>query len=95
MIKHIVLFSLDEGISSDQVDILLKLLEQLPVNIREIVNFSFGVTEDDENIFDFALIADFISGDDLEIYINNSFHKEVVEHIRVVCKKVKVIDMFI
>lgn len=95
MIKHTVLFSFYEGISSDQVDIFLKLLEQLPVNIREIVNFSVGVTEGDENIFDFALIADFISGDDLEIYINNSFHKEFVEHIRVVCKKVKVIDMFI
>ncbi len=97
MIVHIVLFRLKEFAEgktrNEIIEIILNLLSGLPSKIPQIKKYEFGGNiSKSENSADIALVSEFNSLEDLELYKNHPEHKKVVEYISKVITETRVVD---
>jgi hypothetical protein len=83
MIRHVVLFTFVDGVTSAQVDGLATGLDSLPGEIPEIVTYRHGRDLGlSETNFDYAVTADFASEEDLAIYRSHPVHVRLIaDHI--------------
>jgi hypothetical protein len=83
MIRHVVLFTFVDSVTSTQVDELATALDSLPGEIPEIVTYRHGRDLGlSETNFDYAVTADFASEEDLAIYRSNPVHLRLIaDHI--------------
>tara|TARA_R110002167_G_scaffold206052_1_gene410082 strand:+ start:2317 stop:2613 length:297 start_codon:yes stop_codon:yes gene_type:complete len=82
MIKHIVLLKWKQNVSSEQIDRVTTGFQDLKNQISEIAHYSFGK---DASIYrgnaDYALVAEFISEEDLKIYVAHPKHQEFMREV--------------
>ncbi|MBN2220990.1 MAG: Dabb family protein [Vallitaleaceae bacterium] len=93
MVKHIVMWNIQEGL--DKEEIYLKLKDKLEGLVREIPflkKIELGrAYNESETAHDVILYSEFDSKDDLSAYIVHPKHKEVGSFVRsVVCDRVDV-----
>ena len=83
MIRHVVLFTFVDGVTSAQMDGLATGLDSLPGQIPEIVTYRHGRDLGlSETTFDYAVTADFASEEDLAIYRSHPVHVRLIaDHI--------------
>jgi hypothetical protein len=83
MIRHVVLFTFVDSVTSTQVDELATALDSLPGEIPEIVTYRHGRDLGlSETNFDYAVTADFAIEEDLAIYRSNPVHLRLIaDHI--------------
>ena len=83
MIRHVVLFTFVDTVTSAQVDALAAALDLLPGEIPEIVTYRHGRDLGlSETNFDYAVTADFASEEDLAIYRSHPVHVRLIaDHI--------------
>lgn len=92
MLKHIVLFKLQEG-KADAVDTLVEKLRYLPTVIDIPKSFEVG-----KNVvtlavnWDVALVSTFESVEALMEYKNHPEHDRFVDYMRTVCEPIKAVD---
>jgi len=87
MIKHIVMFKLKDNFeTNEKISILKKLkmeLEELPKNISEIKYFEVGLNfNESQRAYDFVLVSEFETKNDLEIYAKHKKHLEFIEFFK-------------
>lgn len=86
MIKHIVLFKLQEFASLEEKDRKMQeiksALETLPSIITEVKSLSVGITCNPNESHDIALETSFNSLEDLDIYAKHPDHVAVVKIIK-------------
>lgn len=97
MIVHIVLFKLKDFAEGktrdDNIKIILDMLSGLPSKIPQIKKYEFGCNiSKSENSSDIALVSEFNTLEDLEIYRNHPEHKIVIDFIRKVITEARVVD---
>ena len=92
MIKHIVLFKLQEG-KEGEADTLVEKLRYLPTVIDIPRSFEVGrnVVKLAVN-WDVALCSTFDSVDALMEYKNHPEHDKFVDYMRTVCEPIKAVD---
>jgi len=90
MIKHIVLFKVNDKSQIDKAkEMILDLKNHIP-EIKEIEVFTdIGY---DENASDFGLITTFNNIDDLDIYAKHPKHLEVIKFIKTIATERRAID---
>jgi hypothetical protein len=83
MIRHVVLFTFVDTVTSAQIDGLATALDSLPGQIPEIVTYRHGRDLGlSETTFDYAVTADFTSEKDLAIYRSHPVHVRLIaDHI--------------
>ena len=83
MIRHVVLFTFVDTVTSAQVDALAAALDSLPGEIPEIVTYQHGRDLGlSETNFEYAVTADFASEEDLAIYRSHPVHLRLIaDHI--------------
>ena len=92
MIKHIVLFKLQED-QKDAVDTLVAKLRHLPEVIDLPQSFEVGKNVVSLAVnYDVALVSTFESVDALMEYKNHPEHDRFVDYMRTVCEPVKACD---
>jgi len=92
MVKHIVFFKLKDNSDENKRKVKEKLMT-LKDKIKVLKHFEVGINfSDTERAYDLALISDFETKDDLEIYANDSYHQEIIAYIKGVTQSSKVVD---
>jgi hypothetical protein len=83
MIRHVVLFTFVDSVTSAQVDELAAALDSLPGQIPEIVTYRHGRDLGlSETNFDYAVTADVASEEDLAVYRSHPVHVRLIaDHI--------------
>lgn len=79
MIKHVVLMKFREGYSADILQNLIETLNRMPGEITQIVSCAHGKTLGVMPGFDYGMVADFASRDDLMAYLAHPLHLEAGE----------------
>ena len=84
MLRHVVLLRWKPGTSAERKQAVREGLAALPAAIPQIRNYQFG---DDaalaEGNFEFAIVADFDSRSDFQLYAAAEAHQRLIaEHIR-------------
>ena len=92
MIKHIVLFKLEDNSKELKEELKNKLisLKDKTTIIRHLevgINFNKG-----DRAYDLSLITDFDSVEDLNTYANHPLHVEVIKYIKSLNAITKVVD---
>jgi len=79
MLRHVVLFTWNEGVTDEQVQLVSEGLAGLPGVIPQIKHYHHGpnVGPSDRN-FDYAVVGDFESFDDYVVYRDNNIHQQVI-----------------
>lgn len=93
MVKHIVMWNIQEGLDKDATANELKArLEALPTEIDFIKKIELGIGFNDSvTCRDVVLYSEFATMQDLANYIVHPAHKKVGEYVRsVVCDRVDV-----
>ncbi len=93
MIRHIVLFKLRPDASPDDKAAWLEQARAMPAQIDVLRAFSVG--EDvvrGERSFDLALVADFDSSEDAQVYAKQPAHEPVAEAGRAMWAQVATVD---
>ena len=82
MIKHVVLLTWKEGVTSAQIDAVTEAFKSLGEEIDEVVGYQFGP---DAGIYrgnaDYALLAEFANEDDLKTYVMHPSHQELLASV--------------
>jgi len=92
MVKHIVFFKLNDNSDENKRKVKEKLMT-LKDKVKVLKHFEVGINfSDTERAYDLALISDFETKDDLEIYANDSYHQEIITYIKGVTQSSKVVD---
>jgi len=92
MVKHIVFFKLNDNSDENKRKVKEKLMT-LKDKVKVLKHFEVGINfSDTERAYDLALISDFETKDDLEIYANDSYHQEIIAYIKGVTQSSKVVD---
>ncbi len=92
MVKHIVFFKLKDNSDENKRKVKEKLMT-LKDKVKVLKHFEVGINfSDTERAYDLALISDFETKDDLEIYANDSYHQEIIAYIKGVTQSSKVVD---
>ena len=94
MLKHIVLFKMQEG-KEDAAETLMEKLRYLPTvtNIPKSFEVGRNVVKLAVN-WDVALVSTFESVEDLMAYKNLPAHDEFVDYMRTVCDPIKAVDFW-
>lgn len=83
-LRHVVMFRFAPGTTEEQRARLAEELRRLPAAIPEIAAYTVGPDAGlaDGN-FDFAVVGDFASAEDWQVYRDHPAHQAVIaEHIR-------------
>ena len=82
MIMHIVMWKLKEENKKENMNIMKKLLMELPPLIKEINHMEVGkeINAGNSN-YDIVMLSEFKSMDDLQKYQEHPVHKKVGEYI--------------
>ncbi len=92
MIKHIVLFKLKDN-SKENKKLLQQKLMQMKDEIWVLKNIEVGINFlDSPRAYDIALLTDFETKEDLDIYQEHPYHVEIKEFIKEVTIDSKVVD---
>lgn len=92
MLKHIVLYKLKDN-SEKQKQLLKEKFYSMKGNVPQLRLIEAGGNIiESERAFDFALICDFDSREDLEGYLEHPFHQKVREYVRSVIEKSHSVD---
>jgi len=92
MVKHIVFFKLKEN-TKEQQDLLKEKLLLLKENVPVLKNIEVGINfSNSERAYDLALLTDFETKEDLDIYADDPYHQKVKEFIKEVTISSKVVD---
>jgi len=93
MIRHVFLWRVAPGADPREI---LSILDQLPARIPQIRTWELGAHqgEPDGNgdPWEYGLVCDFDSMDDLEAYTNDPFHQEVVARLLPMFSERAVVD---
>ncbi len=97
MIQHIVMFKLQalptKNEKLDIINTIKSALETLPSKIEQIKYFEVGINLLElERAFDFVLVSQFNSLEDLKIYADHPEHQKVVTLIRKYSEKTFSVD---
>ena len=93
MIKHIVAWSFPKENKEENIHYVRDLLEALPDEIEEIVEFEVGINlKQTEFSKDLVLISEFKNLSDLRVYSEHPAHQKVVRIINTLVKDRVVID---
>ena len=93
MVKHIVLWNIQEGLEKEEVLNKLKatlepLTKEIPFLLKAEVGFNYNSTEAARQV---SLYTEFATREDLDNYIVHPAHKKAGEYVRsVVCDRVVV-----
>ncbi len=93
MVKHIVMWNIQEGLDKEStIKTLKEKLEALPKSIEFIREIELGAAfNDSPSKHDVVLYSAFDSKEDFEAYVVHPAHKEVGVYVRsVVCDRVDV-----
>ena len=78
MLRHAVLLKFKEGYSEETLKEISEELTALPDKIPQIISFVHGKNADVvDGAFDYAVTADFASGDDCLAYLAHPAHQAV------------------
>ena len=92
MIKHIVFFKLEDN-SVEQKNIVKERLMSLKENVKVLKHIEVGINfSNEDRAYDLALLTDFESEEDLELYAKDEYHQEVIKFIKSVAVSSKVVD---
>ena len=92
MVKHIVFFKLKDN-SNENKNLVKSKLLSLKETVKVLKNIEVGLNfADEDRAYDIALLTDFESVEDLNIYAIDSYHLEVVDFIKNVAVSSKVVD---
>lgn len=92
MIKHIVLFKLEDN-SDKHKKIVQEKIMSLKNKIKEIHHIEVGVNfAEEERAYDLSLISDFASKEDLQSYAVNTLHVEVIKYLKSKNTITKIVD---
>jgi hypothetical protein len=92
MIKHIVFFKLEDN-SDEQKDIVKERLMSLKDNVKVLKHIEVGINfSNEERAYDLALLTDFETKEDLDIYAKDEYHQEIIKFIKSVTISSKVVD---
>jgi len=90
MIKHIVLFKVND---KSKIEEAKNLILSLKNEISEIIDIEvFSDIGYDENASDFGLITTLKTKDDLDIYAKHPKHLEVIKFIKTIATERRAID---
>jgi hypothetical protein len=93
MVHHIAMIKFKTGITDEQIDGLVSMLDELPNKIIEIHLYEFGRDMlNTDRSYDFALVALFANVQALERYQKHPEHLKVLEKIEALCDDVKTVD---
>src|SRR5262249_54064048 len=93
LIRHIVLFRFKPEVSEADRQGFLAMLNALPTNIPEIVEFQAGFdVVRSRGAFDLGVVSIYKNLDDLAIYAKHEHHLPVVERSKVICEQVVSVD---
>jgi hypothetical protein len=76
MVKRVLLFKIKEDTPADEVDQLLDVLATYPTRLPGVLNWSLGKNFSRDTSFDYALVCDFVSRDNLDAYMTHPYHRE-------------------
>ncbi len=92
MVKHIVFFKLKENTPIDAETIKERLLT-MKEHIEVLQNIEVGINfAQEERAYDIALLTDFNSEKDLNIYAKHPFHQNIITFMKEVAISSKVVD---
>jgi len=93
MIVHIVFFEFKDENKGGNILEVKKLLEQLPLKIKELNSLEVGVNFDEtQRAMDLSLYTTFNTKEDLNIYAKHPEHLKVIKFIKEVTQYSKVVD---
>ncbi len=96
MIKHVVLFQLQEFSSAEaktaKLDEIKSALEELPSKVNEIKSLKVGLNANPEEQYDIILETTFNNLEELDIYAKHPDHVAVGGIIRAVLEKRACVD---
>ncbi len=92
MVKHIVFFELKDNSKENKKRLKEKLLS-MDGKIDVLQKIEVGINFcKEQRAYDVALLTDFKSEKDLESYIINPYHLDIVAYVKTVITSSKVID---
>ena len=92
MVKHIVFFKLKDN-SNEHKEYVKNLILDLKDKIDVIKGFEVGINfSEEERAYDLALLSDFNSKEDLQIYATHPLHVEVINYLKSKETVTKVVD---
>lgn len=92
MIKHIVLFKLEDNSQANKEDIKSRFLSMVG-KIEVMKNLEIGINfSPEERAFDLSLMCDFETKEDLKIYAEHPVHVAIVTYLKSINTVTKIID---
>jgi len=92
MVRHIVFFKLKDNSPKNKESVKEKLMS-LKGKIKVLKHLEVGINfSEEERAYDLALISDFNTKEDLQIYAKDSYHQEIIAYIKEVSIASKVVD---
>jgi hypothetical protein len=93
MIRHVVLFKLKVGVTSDDLDRWLEMSRRAHTRIESVRAFSIGTDLAHlARSYDVAVVADFDSLDDIRAYAEHPEHLPVIELSRELSEHIASVD---
>jgi len=93
MLKHVVMWKLEDKNKAEILQEMKRHLESLPKEIKEIRHFEVGLNViQDEAAMDIVLYSEFDNEDDLRFYREHEAHQQVVQFIRRHSVEKRVVD---
>ena len=92
MVKHIVFIKLKNN-TEETAQALKERLLTMQENIDVLKNIEVGINfSPEERAYDIALLTDFESREDLDIYAKHPFHQDIISYIKTIAISSKVVD---
>jgi hypothetical protein len=92
MVKHIVFFKLKNNTQAHCQEIQTKLLT-MKENIEVLQDIEVGINfAEEERAYDLALLTEFKTEEDLDIYAKHPFHQNIITFMKSVAISSKVVD---
>jgi hypothetical protein len=92
MVKHIVFFKLEDNSQAACLEVKERLLS-MKNHIEVLQHIEVGINfAKEDRAYDIALLTDFESIEDLDIYAKHPFHQDIITFIKSVAISSKVVD---
>jgi len=92
MVKHIVFFKLADNSKAHCEEVKNRLLT-MKDNINVLRDIEVGINfAKEERAYDLALLTDFESQEDLNIYAKHPFHQDIITFMKSIAVSSKVVD---
>ncbi len=86
MIRHILLFKFNEGVTDSVQEDAIERLEALGAQCPTVESWSIGVNEaESPSAYDVAEVADFADQQGLDEYKAHPAHRELAAHLGTIC----------